>query len=103
MPEYVYRKDRQAEILNQVVEKVLHQILGEDATEILYEYLANNHSLQRHQVAENFDSFTRALEQYLGSGAEALERLIAQSFELAWQDGDEAIDLAERHKIAKLA
>ena len=102
MSEYVYRKDRQAEILNNVVEKVLYQILGQDATQIIYEYLESNHSLKRHQIAENFDSFRRALQQYLGSGAATLERQIAQSFELAWQDDTGSVDLAEHHKIVKL-
>ena len=102
MPEYVYRKDRQAEILNHVVERVLCQILGQDATKILYEYLESHHSLKKYQIAENFDSFNRALEQYLGSGAAALERVIAQSFELTLQDGSESIDPMEHRKIVKL-
>jgi hypothetical protein len=102
MPEYVYMKDRQAEVLNHVVEKVLNGILGEDAAEILYEHLESNYSLQRDQIAENFDVFNRALVQYLGSGAAALEKLIAQSFELAWRDTAN-FDVVEAHKIAKLA
>ena len=102
MPEYVYRKDRQAEILNHVVERVLNRVLGEDAAETLYEYLESNHSLKKHQIAENFDSFNRALEQYLGSGAAALERMIAQSFEVAWQDDTGNVDLTVHQKIAKL-
>jgi hypothetical protein len=103
MPEYVYVKDRQAEILNHVVEKVLNRALGKGAAEILFEYLESNHSLKKFQIAENFDSFNRALEHYLGSGAAALERMIAQSFEMAWQDDTGNVDLTVHQKIAKLA
>lgn len=102
MREYVYINDRQAEILNHVIEKVLNRVLGKGAAEILFEYLESNHSLKKFQIAENFDSFNRALEQYLGSGAAALERMIAQSFEMAWQDGNGSTDLIEHQKIAKL-
>lgn len=101
MPEYVYVKDRQAEVLNHVVEKVLNGILGEDAAEILYEYLESHYSLQKDQIADNFDVFNRALVHYLGSGAVMLEKLIAQNFELAWRDTAN-LDVVETQKIAKL-
>lgn len=103
MTEYVYRKERQVEVLNRVVENVLCQILGQDATQIVYNYLESRHSLKKYQIAENFDSFNHALEQYFGSGAAVLERAITQSFELAMQDGNESIDLVGYRKIAKLA
>lgn len=103
MPEYIYVEDRQAEILNHVVEKVLNRVLGKGAAKMLYEYLESNHSLKKFQIAENFDTFNHALEQYLGSGATTIERMIAQSFEMAWRDGNGSIDPIEHQKIAKLA
>jgi len=65
-----------------VVDRILNQILGQEGAQIIYEYLENNHSMQKHEIAENLDSFNRALEEYLGSGAVVIERVIMQSLEL---------------------
>jgi len=65
-----------------VVDRILNQILGQEAAQIIYEYLENNHSMQKHEIAENLASFNRALEEYLGSGAVVIERVIMQSLEL---------------------
>lgn len=103
MPKYAYSENRQAEIFNHAIEKMLNQILGQDATEILYEYLESNYFVHRYEVAEKFEAFNRALEQYLGTGAAVLERLIVQNLELIEQNANENVDLSGHQKIIKLA
>lgn len=90
--------NKQSEKLNQCVEKVLNQILGKEATEIIYEYLENNHSIHRHEIAEKLDSFNGALEAYLGTGASVIEKVILENFE-----ENRNTDFDERHRLLKMA
>jgi len=88
----------QSEKLNKFVDKVLNQILGQKATEIIYEYLENKHSIQRHEIAQKLDSFNGALEEYLGSGAVIIQKVIFENLEESTDIG-----FSERPKILKLA
>jgi len=96
-------QNRQSRNLNKVVDKVLNQILGPEATQIIYDYLENNHRIQRHEIAEKFDSFNHALKEYLGSGAIVVEKVIQQSLELGELDENKGVDFSEQRKILKLA
>jgi len=96
-------QNKLSEQLNKVVDKALNQILGREATQIIYDYLENNHSIQRHEIAEKFDSFNRALKEYLGSGAIVVEKVIQQSLELGELDENKGVDFSEQRKILKLA
>jgi len=90
--------DQQSEKLNKFVDKVLNQILGREATEIIYAYLESKHSIRRWEIAEKLNSFNSVLEEYLGTGAFVIEKVISDSLE---ESRD--IDLVERNKILKLA
>ena len=96
-------QNKLSEQLNKVVDKALNQILGREATQIIYDYLENNHSIQRHEIAEKFDSFNRALKEYLGSGAIVVEKVIQQSLELGELDENKGVDFSEQHKLLTLA
>jgi len=96
-------QNKRSEKLNKVVDKVLNQILGQEATQIIYAYLENNHRIQRHEIAEKLDSFNHALKEYLGSGAIVVEKVIQQSLELGGLDENKGVDFSEQHKILKLA
>jgi hypothetical protein len=63
----------------QVVDNVLNQILGQKATQIIYKYLESNYLIQKHEIVEKLDSFNNALEEYLGTGAAVIEKVIMQS------------------------
>lgn len=63
------------------MDRVLTQILGRTATQIIYDYLENSHSIQKHEIARKLDAFNTALEQYLGTGALVIERAISANFE----------------------
>jgi len=96
-------ENKRVETLNQVVDSVLNQILGLEATQIIYEYLENKYFIQRHEIAEKLDSFNRALEEYLGTGAVVIKRVILQNLELCGLDENKDADFSERQKIVKLA
>jgi len=75
-------QNRSSGNLNKIVDKVLNQILGPEATQIIYDYLENNHSIQRHEIGKKLDSFNHALEEYLGTGAVVIEKVIQENLEL---------------------
>ena len=91
------RLNEHDERLNKIIDRLLNQILGQQAAQIIYTYLETNHSIQRHEIAQKLNSFNGALEEYLGSGAVVIERAIFENLE-------ENRDLeSERHRILKLA
>jgi len=85
------------------IDKVLNQILGRTATRIIYEYLENKHSIQRHEIAAKLDSFSSALEEYLGTGAFVIEKIILENVEQRGFQEYKNTDFAERQKILKLS
>jgi len=91
------------EQLNKVVDKALNQILGQEATQIIYDYVENNHNIQRHEIAEKLDSFNQALKEYLGFGAVVVGKVIQQSLELGGLDENKGVDFSEQHKLLTLA
>jgi len=89
--------DESTEKLNQFIDRLLNQIFGHEAAQIIYSHLESSHSIRRHEIAQKLSSFNRALEEYLGSGAFAIEKAILENLE-------ESRDIGfERHKILKLA
>ena len=64
--------------INKIVDSVLRQIFGEQATSLIYEYLENNYSLKRNEIAEKIDLFAKGLEEFLKSGAYAVEKKILE-------------------------
>jgi len=93
---------KRSEKLNKVVDKVLNQILGQEATQIIYNYLENNHRIQKHEIAKKLDSFNHALEEYLGTGAVVIKKVIEENLEIGELENKGA-DFSEPHKILKLA
>jgi hypothetical protein len=96
-------QNERSEQLNKVVDKVLNQILGQEAAQILYKYVENNQHIQKHEIAEKLDSFNHALKEYLGAGAVVIEKIIQQNLELGGLDENKGIDFSEQHKILVLA
>jgi len=96
-------QNKESEKLNKVVDNALNQILGQEATQIIYDYLENNHSIQRHEIALKLDSFSHALKEFLGNGAIVIEKVIQQSLELDEFDENRGVDFSEQPKILKLA
>jgi len=96
-------QNKQSEKLNKVVDKALNQILGQEATQIIYDYVENNHNIQRYEIAEKLDSFNHALKEYLGSAAVVVGKVIQQNLELGGLDENKGVDFSEQHKLLTLA
>ncbi|RLI42896.1 hypothetical protein DRO59_02690 [Candidatus Bathyarchaeota archaeon] len=74
----IQRAHKDENKINKIVDSVLRQIFGEQATSLIYEYLENNYSLKRNEIAEKIDLFAKGLEEFLKSGAYAVEKKILE-------------------------
>ncbi len=61
-----------------VIDKVLTQVFGEEATTLIYRHLERDYSVKRNEIGENIELFTRGLEDFLRSGAQIIERKILE-------------------------
>lgn len=59
-----------------IIDKVLTQVFGEEATLFIYKYLERNYSLRQSEFSEKIDTFAKGLEDCLSSGAFAVESKI---------------------------
>ncbi len=73
--EQVSKKEDQ---VSKIVEKVLTQVFGEEATRLIYKHLEHHYSLKRNEVAERIDIFAKGLEDFLRSGAYVIEKKILE-------------------------
>jgi len=64
--------------ISQVIDRVLTQVFGKEATNLIYKYLERNHSVRRDEIAEKIDAFAKGLEEFLSSGAYVVERKILE-------------------------
>lgn len=64
--------------LSRIIDRVLTQVFGKQATLLIYKHLERNYSVKRNEVAEKLELFTRGLEDFLKSGANAIERKILE-------------------------
>jgi hypothetical protein len=62
--------------ISRIIDRVLTQVFGEQATHMIYRYLENNYSLKRNEVSAKIDVFAEGLEEFLRSGAYVIERKI---------------------------
>ena len=70
--------NRKEDKLSKIIDKVLKQVFGEEATHLIYRHLENNYSLKRHEIAEKIEVFATGLEEFLRSGAYVIERKILE-------------------------
>ena len=75
-----------------IIDRILKQVFGRDATSIIYEYLERNHSLKPSDFSEKIDVFAKGLEEFLSSGAYFIENKILNDI-LAAQNPQCNIDL----------
>ena len=94
------RQGKYDEKLNNVIESVLNQVLGRQASETFYAHLESTHSIQRQNVALKLDSFSSALREYFGAGAGVIEQVIHKNLEFAELDTEAS--LPDKAKILKL-
>ena len=59
-----------------IIDSVLKQVFGEEATLFIYKYLERNYSLRQSEFSEKIDIFAKGLEDCLSTGALAIESKI---------------------------
>jgi len=64
------------EKIAKIVDQVLKQVFGTEATRLIYKYLETKHSMKQGEIAERIDVFAKGLEEFLNSGAHVIERKI---------------------------
>jgi hypothetical protein len=62
----------------QIIDKVLNQVFGKEATRFIYDYLEQHYSLPRSAFSKRIDVFAKGLEDCLSSGAFAIESKILE-------------------------
>jgi hypothetical protein len=64
--------------ITKVIDKVLRQVFGTEATRLIYKHLEKNYSLKQNEIADKIELFARGLEEFLTSGAYVIERKIVE-------------------------
>ncbi len=62
--------------VSKIIDRVLRQVFGEEATHLIYKHLEKNYSLKQNEISEKIDVFADGLEGFLRSGAYVIERKI---------------------------
>ena len=78
MESIIQQNNQKEEKISKIIDKVLRQVFGEEATRLIYKHLENNYSLKQDEVAERIEVFAVGLESFLRSGAYAIERKILE-------------------------
>jgi hypothetical protein len=92
----------------QIIDKVLKQVFGEEATLFIYKYLEQHYSLCQSDFSKRIDVFAKGLEDCLSSGAFAIENKILDDIsaiygsfnKIDFERKPERYDFASQMKIA---
>jgi hypothetical protein len=60
----------------EVIDSVLKQVFGEEATRLMYQYLERHYSWSQRDFSEKIDAFAKGMEEFLNSGAYIVESKI---------------------------
>jgi hypothetical protein len=80
MPQQANKKDDR---ISKIIERVLTQVFGEEATLLIYKHLEHNYNIKRDEVGEKIEAFAQGLEDFLRSGAYVIERKILEDIYLS--------------------
>jgi hypothetical protein len=70
--------DAKDDKVSKIIERVLTQIFGKEATHLIYTHLERKYSVRRDEVSESIELFAEGLEDFLKSGAYVIERKILE-------------------------
>ena len=70
--------DAKDDKVSKIIERVLTQIFGKEATHLIYKHLERRYSVRRNEVSEKLELFAEGLEDFLKSGAYVIERKILE-------------------------
>ena len=78
MEPIILQTNRKEDKISKIIDKVLRQVFGEEATHLIYVHLEKSYSLKQGEIAEKIDVFAKGLEEFLRSGAYVIERKILE-------------------------
>ncbi len=61
-----------------VIQQVLNQVFGTEATQLIFGHLEKKYKLKPEEVVQRIDVFAKGLEDFLSSGAHMVERKILE-------------------------
>lgn len=76
--ETLLHKNRYDAQISNVIDKVLKQVFGEEATLLIYRHLERHYSVEREDIGQKIELFAQGLEDFLRSGAIVVERKILE-------------------------
>jgi len=71
--------EQQEDKIFRIIDSVLKRIFGEKATELIYQHLDHKYALSQGEFSEKLDTFAKGLEDFLSSGAFAVETRILKA------------------------
>jgi len=69
---------RKDEKISKIIDHVLRQVFGEEATYLIYRHLEKKYNIGKEEVADKIDLFAKGLEDFLRTGAYVVERKILE-------------------------
>ena len=63
----------------EVVDETLKQIFRDDGAKVIYDFLENNSSLKREDLADNPETFSASLKRLMVSAAHVIEQMILKN------------------------
>jgi hypothetical protein len=95
---------REEDRIFKIIDKVLKQVFGEEATIFIYKYLEQRYSLRQNDFSKKIDVFAKGLEDCLSSGAFVIEGKILEDLSAVYSSfgtiGYKRNDFASQMKIA---
>lgn len=71
-------RNKKVNKITEIIDHVLKQVFGEEASNLIYKYLETNYNVKRNEIAEKIDVFAAGLESFLSTGAYVVERKILE-------------------------
>jgi hypothetical protein len=99
---------RKESAISRIIDTVLKQVFGNEATLFMYNYLEQHYSLRKDEFSEKIDVFAKGLEDCLSSGAFVVESKILDRIytkygmlpEMDFERIPEEYDFASQIKLA---
>ena len=64
---------------SKAINLILRKIFGDEATQVIYNYVEKNYSVRQDEIVEKIDVFVDALQELLSSGAYVVEQNILEN------------------------
>jgi hypothetical protein len=78
MQSLIQQTDKIDDKISKIIDKVLNQVFGKEATLLIYRHLEHNYHLKRNEMGRKIEVFAQGLEDFLRSGAYVIERRILE-------------------------